>query len=155
MPERMLAISHDAFSGTAADFIKLRQIVALAIGGSYPPHWVYDETGKPILQGGTGEPLIQHEYDPNAWVWGDGYNWDSNPGLGAFFACDERNAALGPETCRALADELDMLLPEIERAAPPERTEFPGRAGSYPEAVRWFIHGCRRAVEASEPLVFG
>jgi hypothetical protein len=155
MAEQPLAVSHDAFSGTASDFAKLRQIVALAMGGSYPPHQVYDERGQPILQAGTNTPLTRYELDQDEWVWGDGYTWESNPGLGLLFDLRSDGAILLPENCEAIADELEALLPAIEAAAPADLTPFPGRAGSYPEAVRRFIYGCRRAADTGETLVFG
>ena len=70
-----LDISHDAWHGAYSAFNRFRQKVAQAMGGSYPPHYIYDKIGYRLYEGADPDlPIINKELDGNTWYWGDGFN---------------------------------------------------------------------------------
>lgn len=127
-----LDCTHDAFHGAYSAFNRFRQEVALAIGGSYPPH--------------TDKSL-----DDNIWYWGDDYNQRSHPGLYEFFNHSDCDGEISPENCLLIADELEALLPRISSNNEWGHIE---RDGGYKQVLRRFINGCRAAAAKNEALEF-
>lgn len=148
-----LDCSHDAFSGAYSAFNRFRQTVARAMGGSFPPHYVYGPDNKPIPD---GEYSLKRDTSKNeeAWYWGEGYGHETHPGLAEFMRHSDCDGEILPEMCAKVADELEALLPDIERVAPPDGGHI-GRDGGYVAVTKRFIDGCRAAAAAGEPLTFG
>lgn len=141
-----LDCSHNAFHGAYSAFNSFLQEVAHAIGGSYPPHWKRDISGRLI------QPLQRDEslYD-NRWYWGDqGYSHESNPGLSEFFCHSDCDGEISPEMCKIVADELEPLLEKM----PEESLGHIAARGGYRKVLQYFIDGCRAAHAANEPLDF-
>jgi hypothetical protein len=139
-----LDTTHDAFHGAYSAFQRFRQMVARAMGGSYPPH------DNPNLT-------------PGMWYWWAGadeddpgtYRQETHPGLYAFFMSDDcGGVSFDPETCRRIADELEALLPEIERLDDGGSGHIADQGG-YAAVTRQYVAGCRRAADAGEPLEYG
>lgn len=150
-----LDCTHDAFHGAYSAFRRFRQVVARAVGGSYPDHYIYGADGEALLVPGSDFRLQRRDdLDPDRWYWGDGYSRETHPGLYEFFCHDDCCGEINPDLCAKLAYELEALLPEIERAAPAEESGHIAREGGYVEVTRKFIAGCRAAAEAGEPLGF-
>jgi hypothetical protein len=133
-----LYVSHNAFNGAYSAFNRMRQEVARAMGGSYPPH---NEFG-----------ILVQGFKTDRWYWGPGYSRATHPGLWEFFCHSDCDGNISPEMCANVADELEALLPKIRNDLDWGHIE---RAGGYREAVRSFIAGCRAAAAADEPLEFG
>lgn len=153
-----LDCSFDAFHGAYGAFNRWRQIVARATGGSFPPHdpefgglEPRDDAERALLVMIRNSPHAHPEY----WWWGDGYGTDSHPGLRALFDHSDCDGEIDPATCELLANELEALLPEIERLQ-----LFHGcgghiyRDGGYVEVTKRFIVGCRTAYVCDMPLKF-
>ena len=126
-----LDCTHDAFHGSYGAFNRLRQEVAHAIGGSYPPHTVKD-------------------LDDDSWYWGDGYNQQSHPGLYEFFVHSDCDGEIAPSTCILVADELEALIPLMAGLG----VGHIERDGGHRQVLQRFIDGCRAAAAANEPLEF-
>lgn len=129
-----LELSHGAFKGSCSAFNRFRCVVALAAGGSYPPH---------------DDP----ELDENLWYHDTEWSKQAHPGLTAFFDHDDDNGALSPQTCAALADELEELLPAIRAIGGIDRGHI-AQQGGFGRVARKFIRGCREAAAAGEELRF-
>lgn len=132
-----LDISFDAFHGAYSSFNSFRKFVAASIGGSYPHH-------------------DDKSLDDNRWYWGDGYNQELHPGLYEFFCHSDCDGEISPEMCNIIANELESILPLIEKRA--ETHESYGhilRDGGFVAVTKRYINGCRKAVELNEPLVYG
>ena len=136
-----LDISHDAFSGSYSKFNRLRQVIATAMGGSFPPH--------------TDQKLYPNE---NKWYASWDYTESSHPGLYAFMNHSDCDGDIPPGTAEQLADELEELLPKIEKLLPKiEDFVAEGRIleqPSYSARVRKLIAGCRLAARRNELLEF-
>ena len=130
-----LDCSHDAFHGAYSSFNRFRQVVAKAIGGSFPPH--------------DGDRTL----DPDQWYWGRGYGEETHPGLLLFFQHSDCDGELSPAECSLVANDLEALMPNI--AAHGSGTGHIARDGGYGEVAKRFIAGCRDACEAGESLLFG
>jgi hypothetical protein len=149
-----LDCSHDAWHGAYSAFNSLRQKVAEAMGGSYPPH-------------------NEKTLDEEMWYWGRGYNADTHPGLLVFLRHSDCDGHLTPRECRLVAKDLEALLPEIEKLDDGglhggwsisrtgdgtfETATHPGHiaaAGGYVAATKRFIDGCRKAAKANQRLRF-
>lgn len=138
-----LDCSHDAFNGAYSAFNRLRQEVAWAIGGSYPPHLLENEP----------HWVVDQEKDSEYWYWGDGYGNETHPGLKEFLSHSDCDGAISPEMCVHVANELEALLPKIEdRGSKP--AGHIALQGGYAAVLRKFIAGCRAAAAAGEPLEF-
>ena len=125
-----LDISHDAFSGSYSTFNRLRQVIATAMGGSFPPH--------------ADKKLYP---DESKWYASWDYTQSSHPGLYAFMNHSDCDGDIPPGTAEQLADELEELLPKIE--------DFHIDAQlSYSAMVRKLIAGCRLAARRNELLEF-
>lgn len=135
-----LDTSHDAFHGAYSAFNRFRQIVAKAMGGTFPEH--------ESATFSDGTPI-----DPKTWYWGPGFNAEKNPGLLVFFNHSDCDGEISPEDCVRVADELEALLPEIEKLDDGGGGHIESQGG-YAAVTRLFIGGCRAAAEDNEPLVF-
>jgi hypothetical protein len=131
-----LDISHDAFRGAYSAFNRLRQVIAKAMGGSFPPHT--DRERYP---------------DENKWYASWDYTRGSHPGLYAFMNHSDCEGDIPPGTAEQLADELEELLPKIEDRGIVATGHIAERGG-YPAVVRKLIAGCRLAAERDESLEF-
>lgn len=131
-----LDVSHDAFHGAYSAFNRLRQAVAKATGGVFPPH---DRADIP----------------PDYLQLGEGYDNESHPGLWEFLKHSDCDGEIDPATCLRVADDLEALLPRIaEVEADEPSTGHLQAAGGYVEVTKRFIAGCRAAAAAGEPLEF-
>lgn len=128
-----LDCSHDAFHGAYSSFNRFRQIVAKAMGGSWPPH---------------DDPNADQE----AWYWGHGFNEETHPGLFLFMQHSDCDGEFTPEECKQVANDLEILLPEIEKHGAGDGHIL--RGGGYAAVARSFIKGCRKAHAAGEKLLF-
>ena len=147
-----LDCSHDAFHGAYSAFNRLRQEVARAIGGSFPPHWEFDENGE-LKRDKNGLVVYDKDKEDGAWYWGDGYSAETHPGLAEFMRHSDCDGEISPEMCVKVADDLESILPKIEALGSTAAGHIAARGG-YVEVVRKFIAGCREAAAAGEPLDF-
>lgn len=127
-----LDTSHEAFHGAYSAFNRLRQAVAKAAGGSFPPH---------------SDPAKFPRDD--MWYWTDD---NHGPGLYEFMTHSDCDGEISPEMCNAVADELEALLPKMQDLG--EAGGHLARVGGYHGALTKFIAGCRLAAECNEPLEF-
>ena len=133
-----LSVSHDAFEGSYKAFNRIRQIVAKAIGGSYPPH--EDSEKCP---------------DEDRWYWETSiYSHETHPGLALFLCQSDSGGEMGWLDAAAVANALEVLLPEIAKHEDGTYAHLHGVDG-YVGAVKKFIAGCRTAFELKESLRFG
>ena len=133
-----LFMSHDAFSGSASAFNGLRQKVAKAIGGSYPPH--DDKEACP---------------DEDRWYWDTSvYSHETHPGLAMFLCHPDDEGEISWLEALSVAKDLEALLPEIAKHEDGTHNHIQG-VGGYAAATEKFIAGCRTAFELKEPLTFG
>ena len=93
-----LDCSHGAFRGAYSAFNRLRQAVAKAAGGSYPPH-----------EKGSG-------LDDRRWYVGDEYNKESFPGLWEFLGHSDCDGEIDPEMCKLVARDLSSLKDTLNRS---------------------------------------
>lgn len=141
-----LDTTHGAFSGAYSAFNRFRQIVAKAMGGSYPPH------ARPLVC--ADGDIIQNPDDSRFYV---ACKWEKfqekQPGLSAFLSSNDCEGEFSPEVCRQMADEIEALLPKIE-----ELDECPSghieRDGGYVEVAKRYIAGCRLAADKNETLEY-
>ena len=149
-----LDISHNAFKGKYSDFNRLRQSVAWAIGGSYPPHWHRDSSGA-LIRDIRGMLEIDGSLNNDMWYGPAGHNIrESHPGLFIFLSHSDCDGELSPQECIAVANELEAILPQIDAlpiSAVGRRILEQGGAGA---VLRKFIAGCRTAAMNNEPLLF-
>lgn len=128
-----LDTTHGAFHGSYGAFNRFRKVVARAMGGSFPSH--DDQT-----------------LDPDHWYWGLGYSAETHPGLNAFLASNDCEGAFPPELCAKIADEIEALLPQIDKFG------LGGghieRDGGYGAVARRYIKGCRDAAAVGETLEY-
>lgn len=131
-----LDCSHDAFHGAYSSFNRFRQFVAKAIGGSYPPH-------------------EDKSLDEDFWYFDDSYNRESHPGLYEFFTHSDCDGEISPEMCTVVANELESIMPQIEKLADTHQSSgHILRDGGYVEVTKRFIAGCRSAAEENVSLEF-
>lgn len=128
-----LDCSHDAFHGAYSAFNRFRQVVAKAMGGSWPPH---------------DDP----EKDDQSWYWGDGFSEETHSGLFLFMSHSDCDGEFTPEECKKVADDLEVLLPEIQKYGAGDGHIL--RGGGYLKVAKTFIRGCRKAYSANEELLF-
>ena len=133
-----MSVSCDAFLGSCSAFNGLRQKVAKAAGGSYPPHG--DKEKYP---------------DENQWYWeADRFSHETHPGLALFLCHPDDEGEIGWMETLSVAKDLEALLPEIAKHEDGTYAHLHG-VGGYVGAVKKFIAGCRLAFELKEPLTFG
>lgn len=146
-----LDVSHDAFSGAYSSFNRLRQVVARAMGGSFPPHYKYNADGTPVRRGEYGIERDERFPDEGFWYSGKGYSEKTHPGLYEFLKHSDCDGEIPPEMCVKVADDLEALLPKVQDV--PDGGHI-GRDSGYVAVLRKFIAGCRAAAAAGEPLDF-
>lgn len=124
-----LRCSHDAFHGAYSAFNRLRQAVAEAAGGSYPPH------DNPVFS--PSKWYIHRDFD--------------SPGLVLFLDHSDSDGVFTPNECRLVAEDLEKLLDEVSE-------KYGGghiaRDGGVRAVLKKFIAGCRAAADAEEDLEF-
>lgn len=125
-----LAISHDAFRGAYSAFNRLRWAICQAMGGSWPETLSGDQI----------------------WYWGEGYSRKTHPGLHRFLCHSDCDGKIHPKTASKLADELEALLPEIEKQGMGEG--HIEHQGGYRGVTEKLIAGCRLAAKEGKSLVF-
>lgn len=131
-----LNISHDAFSGAYSSFNRFRWFVMKSIGGSWPPH--EDES-----------------LDRNMFYWPEGFVEEDHPGLCEFFRHSDCDGDIGVKMCRLVANELEAILPQIEKLEQShEAFGHIARDGGYAAVTRKFIDGCRLANKKRQKLRF-
>ena len=91
-----LTVSHDAFNGSYCAFNRFRQAIALAMGGSFPPH---------------SDPDLFNE----TWYWGKDYGHRTHPGIFVLLSHSDCEDEISPADCVLVADELEALEPNIAR----------------------------------------
>jgi len=121
-----LDCSHNAFSGGYVTFNRLRQAVADAAGGSYPPH--------------ADRSLDNDSFylDTSAW-----------PGLTIFLAHADCEGVLTPNECVQVANDLEKVLPNVS-----EKYATVHMPRGVKAAVERFVDGCRTAARLNENLEF-
>lgn len=140
-----LGVSHGAFRGAYSAFNRLRQEVARAVGGSYPPHWEYGPQGEIV----GSLPALRDD-----WIyWADDYTPEDHPGILEFLTHSDCDGEIPPEMCVKVADELEELLPRVAQLNSVAAGHL-ANAGGYVEVLKKFIAGCREAAAANEPLEF-
>jgi hypothetical protein len=139
-----LDTSHGAFHGAYSAFNRLRQAVARAAGGSYPPH--FDDNGE-----------YRKDIDQGFWYVPDDVSPESHPGLYEFLSHSDCDGEISPEMCIKVADDLEKLIPIMERDGYDQGKENAGHlkgAGGIVACVRRFAEGCRLAAQNGEVLDF-
>jgi hypothetical protein len=144
-----LDTSHDAFHGAYSAFNRLRQEVASAIGGSYPPHYLRAYDGK-IAEGKNGSLIVDYTLDPERFYTPDEVTQESHPGLWEFLTHSDCDGAIAPDMCAKVADDLEPLLDKM----PEGGAGHIGARGGFREVLRKFIAGCRAAHAEGVPLDF-
>lgn len=129
-----LDCSHDAFHGVYSAFNRLRQIIAKAADGSFPPH-------------------ENKELDDNLWYWGDSFSRKTHPGLFVFMQHSDCDGDIAPDDCIKVANDLESLLPKIEKYG--AGTGHIMVQSGYGPVTKKFIAGCRLAAKNNEMLTFG
>ena len=147
-----LDCSHDAFHGAYSAFNRLRQEVARAIGGSFPPHWEYSENGSLLEE--NGQVVYNRELQGDSWYWGEGFAEHTHPGLYEFLSHSDCDGEISPEKCVQVADYLEEILPKVEALNRQAKGHI-AFYGGYVTVLKKFIAGCRAAANAKEPLKFG
>lgn len=141
-----LDTTHGAFHGAYSAFLRFRQVVAKAMGGSYPPHeksFVCSD-GDVII-----EPDQKRFYVPGTWE----VFQIERPGLTAFLLSNDCEGEFSPETCKQMADEIEALLPEIEKLDDGGGGHIE-RDGGFVAVTKRYIEGCRLAHSLNENLEY-
>lgn len=120
----------EAFRGAYSAFDRFRKIVVEATGGTWPSDIFGDRM----------------------WYFGKGYTNESHPGLYEFLCHSDCDGYIGYSMAGKLAEEMEALLPEIDKAG------YGGghieRGGGYGAVARKFIAGCRAAKKHRQRLRF-
>lgn len=145
-----LDTSHDAFHGAYSAFNRFRQVICRATGGSFPPHWLYNDDGS-LKVDEHGLAIYNKDLDDKLIYFGG--DLDDESGLYAFLMHSDCDGEISPEMCVKVADDLEKILPAI--AALPDRGGGHIAArGGFAEVTRKFIAGCREAAKEGVPLEF-
>jgi hypothetical protein len=148
-----LNCSHGAFDGAYSAFNRLRQCVAEAIGGSFPPHYEYEIGG--AVKYIAGVSVYKSGFDDDLVYWPDEWNHAARHGIVEFLTHSDCDGKIPPEMCAVVADDLeDFALPRVKKMAWVSSGHI-GRDGGYDAVLKKFIDGCRAAAAAGEPLEFG
>ena len=146
-----LNCTHNAFDGAYSAFNRFRQAVCFIIGGSYPPHYLYQPDGQ--LTEVDGHIVYQKELDENRFYWGEGRTPKENPGLWEFLTHSDCDGSISPSMCKKVANELEELVPAM-RELNWEAHGHLERNGGYAATLEQFIAGCRAAHKARQSLKF-
>lgn len=149
-----LDCSHDAFSGGYSAFNRLRQFVAAAAGGSFPPHWVVGEDGEFEVDEDTGLIKRDESLDGDLIYFSEEHSTEKYPGLKEFLGHSDCDGEISAEMCTVVADDLKALIPQMKKMKWPAVGHI-ARGGGYLAMVKKFIAGCREAAAAKQPLTFG
>jgi len=145
-----LDCSHNAFHGAYSSFNRFRQVVCHAIGGSFPPHCIYNADGT-IARDKDGNIIYDHTLDDKMMYCGK--DLDAESGMYHFLTHSDCDGEISPEMCIKVANDLEAILPQIE-ALPDRGSGHIVARGGYAEVLKKFVAGCRLASENNEPLVF-
>jgi len=146
-----LDCSHDAFSGAYSAFNSLRQAVAWAIGGSYPPHYERNSEGNLIMESSGGLIKQYEKMDDTKWYCPDDFAAEEHPGIFEFLCHSDCDGEISPEMCTKVADELQPL---VEKLTGLDSYGHIARDGGFAAVLQKFIDGCREAAKNDEPLRF-
>lgn len=146
-----LDCSHGAFNGAYGAFNRMRQFVCASIGGSYPPHFVYGPNGI-LEQDERGRLKIRGDLDENMFYCNE-HRRNDCPGLYTFLDHSDCEGEISPEMCVLVANELEELLPNMEKMNWKSSGHISNYGGFVP-TVKRFIAGCRLAASQNEPLEF-
>ena len=132
-----LDTTHDAFHGAYSAFNQFRRFIAKGMGGSYPPH-------------------EDKKLDNNFWYWDDEYNENTHKGLFILLNHSDCDGEISSEDCLNVANDLESLLPKLEKLAEtePVGNGHLARDGGYIQVTKNFINGCRLEYSRNEPLEF-
>jgi len=149
-----LDCSHNAFHGAYSAFNRLRQFVCRSTGGSFPPHYRYNDDGTILQDPKTGFLVVDEKPKKDWFYCGGNFTKEDWPGLFEFLEHSDCNGEISPEMCVLVADDLEKLLPEMEKIQWIASGHLE-REGGYISVINQFIEGCRQAAENNEPLLFG
>src|SRR5215217_1036907 len=139
-----LDVSHGAFNGAYSAFNRFRKIVAEAIGGSYPPH-------KSPLVCSDGDIIVSPDQN-RFYVPGSRKTFQvEQPGISAFLLSNDCEGEFSPELCKQMADELEAILPRIEKLDDGGAGHIE-RDGGFLAVTKRYIEGCRLAHSENENL---
>jgi len=130
-----LDCSHDAFHGSYGAFSRFRDALVECIGGR-------------VDRGNT------FEGEKSYWWFPEGMNSSTNPGLYEFFSYSDCDGEISPEMCARLADEMEAILPFVEKW-PDNLGGHIERDGGFVAVTKRWIKGCRAAALEGVPLEFG
>lgn len=147
-----LDCSHDAFHGAYSAFNRFRQAVAMAIGGSFPPHFEYDTDTYKLHEDGNGMIARNNDLDDSLFYYdNDIVNEEDNPGMFIFLRHSDCDGEIEPEDCIKVADDLEKILPELDKM---DTVGHLKRFNTMGDVARQFIAGCRDAASKNESLTF-
>lgn len=144
-----LDTTHDAFHGAYSAFNRLRQEVARAVGGSYPPHYLRSYDGK-LAEDKNERLILDDRLDPNRFYTPDDVTRKSHPGLWEFLSHSDCDGEIAPDMCAKVADDLEPLLDKM----PEVGGGHIAARGGFREVLRKFVAGCRAAHAEGVPLLF-
>lgn len=121
-----LFCSHNAFHRSYGTFNRLRQIIAKAVDGSFPPH-------------------EDRKLNDDFWYWGDGFSKNTHPGLFIFMQHSDCDGEISPNDCIKVAKDLEALCPKIEQY---------DINNNYISLIKMFVKGCLLAAKNNESLTF-
>lgn len=146
-----LDTTHNAFHGAYSAFNRLRQEVARARGGSFPPHYDYAPDGS--IKERDGRLMRKEGLDDQYIYWADDFDKEGEPGLYEFLIHSDCDGEIAPDMCLKVADELERLLPKIAAGSPMSGGHI-AAYGGFVKTVELFIAGCRAAAAEGVPLEF-
>ena len=121
----------EAFRGAYSAFDRFRKVVVEATGGTWPDFPRDDDFW---------------------WHFGHGYTNETHPGLYEFLCHSDCDGYISPKIAGQLADEMEALLPEIDKAG--NGGGHIDRDGGYGTVARKFIAGCRASKKHRQRLRF-
>lgn len=127
-----LDTTHGAFNGAYSAFNRLRQAVAEAAGGSYPPH--------------KDQSLDNTKF----YVDGDS---DTHEGVMIFLSHSDCDGGLSPTECQLVADGLSEIVDKIHNDERRDGGHLASVGGAKGACLR-FIEGCKEAAKKGETLEF-
>ena len=127
-----LDVSHGAFNGAYSAFNRLRQAVAKAVGGSYPPH-------------------SNDSFDPGQWYWEpDDIPDGMERGIELFLSHSDSGGFLCDWEAYAVGTALNSIVDRVDG----DGGGHISAAGGLSECVKRFANGCLTASRAGERLEF-
>lgn len=134
-----LVITHDAYEGSFEAFNLFRKELLAAIGGKYLPKLSVNTT-------------VKNWFFSKDSVFSD----ETHKGLVEFFNHSDSDGAITPEMCKVIADELENILPLIQKyeSTQASKNQQIISRGGYVQMTIDFIKGCRLAHSNNESLDF-